>query len=86
LKSEMDKIIDISELIPDNENANKGSEFGNSLIEKSLRKFGAGGTTMVACEQMGRNARMVEIEPTYCQVIIDRMKKLFPIIEINKIG
>ena len=41
---------------------------------------------MVACEQMGRNARMVEIEPTYCQVIIDRMKKLFPIIEINKIG
>jgi len=38
----MEKIIDISELIPDNENANKGSEFGNSLIEKSLRKFGAG--------------------------------------------
>ena len=38
----MDKIIDISELIPDDENANKGSEFGNSLIEKSLRKFGAG--------------------------------------------
>ena len=38
----MDKIIDISELIPDDENANKGSEFGNSLIEKSLRQFGAG--------------------------------------------
>ena len=48
--------------------------------------LGGSGTTMVACEQMGRNARMVEIEPTYCQVIIDRMKKLFPIIEINKIG
>lgn len=38
----MEQIIDISELIPDDENANKGSEFGNALIEKSLRKFGAG--------------------------------------------
>jgi hypothetical protein len=32
----------ISDLIPDNKNFNKGSEFGNSLIEKSFRKFGAG--------------------------------------------
>lgn len=34
--------IKISDLTPDNKNYNKGSEFGNSLIEKSLRKFGAG--------------------------------------------
>ena len=32
----------ISDLIPDDKNFNKGSEFGNSLIEKSFRKFGAG--------------------------------------------
>ena len=32
----------ISELIQDDKNFNKGSEFGNSLIEKSFRKFGAG--------------------------------------------
>jgi hypothetical protein len=29
-------------LTPDDKNYNKGTEFGNSLIEKSLRKFGAG--------------------------------------------
>ena len=34
--------IKISDLTPDDKNYNKGSEFGNSLIEKSLRKFGAG--------------------------------------------
>lgn len=34
--------VKISDLTPDNKNYNKGSEFGNSLIEKSLRKFGAG--------------------------------------------
>lgn len=32
----------ISEPIPDDKNFNKGSEFGGSLISKSLQKFGAG--------------------------------------------
>ena len=32
----------ISELIPDDKNFNKGSEFGGALISKSLQKFGAG--------------------------------------------
>lgn len=34
--------LKLSDLTPDDKNYNKGSEFGNSLIEKSLRKFGAG--------------------------------------------
>lgn len=32
----------ISELIPDNLNANKGTEYGQHLMEKSFREFGAG--------------------------------------------
>jgi hypothetical protein len=36
------KNLKISELIPDDKNFNKGSEFGNQLIEKSFNKFGAG--------------------------------------------
>lgn len=32
----------IYDLIQDNKNFNKGSDFGNGLIEKSFRKFGAG--------------------------------------------
>ena len=38
----MGKTVKISQLIPDDKNFNKGSEYGNSLIEKSFRKFGAG--------------------------------------------
>jgi hypothetical protein len=34
--------IKLSDLTPDDKNYNKGTQFGNSLIEKSLRKFGAG--------------------------------------------
>ena len=38
--------------------------------------FGGSGTTMVACEQLGRLCRMIEIEPKYVAVILERMATL----------
>lgn len=38
--------------------------------------FGGSGTTLLACEQNGRTCWMVELDPRYCQVIIDRWEKL----------
>jgi len=38
--------------------------------------FGGSGTTMVAAHQIKRIAYLVENDPKYCQVIIDRMLKL----------
>ena len=37
----------LSDLIPDDKNFNQGNEFGNSLIEKSFRKFGAGRSILI---------------------------------------
>ena len=34
--------------------------------------FGGSGTTIIACEQLGRRCRMMELDPHYCDVIIDR--------------
>jgi len=48
--------------------------------------FGGSGTTMVACQQLNRKAYVVEYDPKYCQVIIDRMKKLDPTLEIKRNG
>jgi site-specific DNA-methyltransferase (adenine-specific) len=48
--------------------------------------FGGSGTTMVACEQTNRQARIVEFDPKYCQVIIDRMLKLDPSLTIKRNG
>ena len=48
--------------------------------------FGGSGTTMVACEQLGRKGRIVEFDPRYCQVIINRMNKLNPDLKIKKNG
>lgn len=48
--------------------------------------FLGSGTTMVASEQLDRTCYGMEIDPKYCQVIIDRMLKLDPTLEIKKNG
>lgn len=46
--------------------------------------FGGSGTTMVASEMLGRRAFLMDDDPRYCQVIIDRMRQLNPSITITK--
>ena len=53
------------------------------LVERAIRNssktrdtildpFGGSGTTMIACEKSGRQARLIELEPKYCDVIVRR--------------
>ena len=42
---------------------------------KVLDLFGGSGTTMIAAEQLGRKARLMELDPRYCDVIIERWEK-----------
>jgi DNA modification methylase len=62
-------------------------------IENSSKKgdividaFGGSGTTMVACEQLNRKARVIEFDPRYCQVIVDRMLKIDPSLKVKRNG
>ena len=41
-----------------------------------LDLFGGSGTTIIAAEQLGRKARVMELSPHYCDVIIARWEKL----------
>lgn len=41
-----------------------------------LDSFGGSGTTLIACEQSGRSARIIELDPCYCDVIIERWQNL----------
>jgi DNA modification methylase len=56
------------------------------LVERALRNsskgrdtifdpFGGSGTTLIACEKAGRQARLIELEPQYCDVIIRRWQQ-----------
>lgn len=53
------------------------------LVERAIRNssksrdtvldvFGGSGTTMIACEKAGRQARLIELEPRYCDVSVRR--------------
>ncbi len=56
------------------------------LVERALRNsskgrdtvldpFGGSGTTLIACEKTGRQARLIELEPKYCDVIVARWQE-----------
>lgn len=44
--------------------------------EKVLDLFGGSGSTLIACEKLGRQCYMMELEPMWCQVIINRWEAL----------
>ncbi len=56
------------------------------LVERAVRNssksrdtvldpFGGAGSTLIACERSGRQARLIELEPKYCDVIVRRFQE-----------
>lgn len=59
----------------------------NSMINDIVYdSFIGSGTTMVASHQLHRNCYGMDLNPKCCQMVVDRMKKLCPAIEIYKNG
>ena len=57
-----------------------------ALVERAIRNssksrdivldpFGGSGSTLIACEKTGRQARLVELDPKYCDVIVQRWQE-----------
>jgi len=61
---------------------NNSSANGDLVLDLFL----GSGSTMVAAQQLNRKCYGMELDPKYCQVIIDRMKKLDPSLEIKRNG
>ena len=68
---------------PDIHNATFPIEFVSHFIDNFTSQgklvfdnFGGLGITLIACEQTNRKCYMMEIDPFYCSVIIERWEKL----------
>jgi len=69
------KPISVPERAIKNHNANLIMDF-----------FSGSGSTMVASHQLKRKCYGMELDPKYCQVIVDRMLKLDPSLEVKRNG
>ena len=63
-----------------------GDIFNDFPFEVCFDGFLGSGSTMVAAHQLKRRCFGMELEPKYCQVIIDRMAKLDPSLKITRNG
>jgi site-specific DNA-methyltransferase (adenine-specific) len=55
-------------------------------IKLVLDAYLGSGSTMVAAHQLNRKCYGMELDPKYCQVIVDRMIKLDPSLEVKRNG
>ena len=58
----------------------------NPKAKSVLDLFLGSGSTMVAAHQLNRKCYGMELDPKYCQVIVDRMMKLDPSLLVTKNG
>jgi len=61
----------------------KNSSVASNLV---MELFTGSGSTMVAAHQLNRKCYGMELDPKYCQVIVDRMLKLDPTLEVKRNG
>ncbi len=55
--------------------AARAIEYSSQFGENVLDLFGGSGSTLIACEQLGRKAFLMEIDPLYCDVIVQRWEQ-----------
>ncbi|MCI0362452.1 MAG: site-specific DNA-methyltransferase [Phycisphaerales bacterium] len=55
--------------------AARAIQYSSKPGENVLDLFGGSGSTLIACEQQGRRAFLMEIDPLHCDVIVQRWEK-----------
>jgi DNA modification methylase len=55
--------------------ATRAIEYSSRRGENVLDLFGGSGSTLIAAEQTGRRAFLMELDPLYCDVIVQRYEQ-----------
>ena len=54
----------------------RAMQYSSRAGENVLDLFGGSGSTLIAAEQTGRKAFLMELDPPYCDVIVQRWENL----------
>ena len=65
------------------ENAIGHSSLAGAVV---LDSFGGSGSTLIASEKTGRKGRLIELDPKYCDVIIERWQNFTGKEAVNEAG
>ena len=57
------------------EHAARAMHYSSRPGENELHLFGGSGSTLNAAEQTARRASLMELDPLYCDVIVDRYQR-----------
>lgn len=66
------KLVKISEINFHEKPLSRCTIKGDNILDC----FGGSGSTLITCEQMSRNAYLIERDPIFCDVIVDRWESL----------
>ncbi|MCP4005308.1 MAG: site-specific DNA-methyltransferase, partial [bacterium] len=55
--------------------AERAMMYSSRKGERVLDLFGGSGSTLIAAQRMGRKAFLMEIDPSYCDVIVQRWQE-----------
>ncbi|MBL8821955.1 MAG: ParB N-terminal domain-containing protein [Planctomycetia bacterium] len=55
--------------------AARAIEYSSRAGENVLDLFGGSGSTLIACQQLGRKAYLMELDPLYCDIIVQRWEQ-----------
>src|SRR5262249_14129219 len=55
--------------------ARRAIEYSSRIGENVLDLFAGSGSTLIAAEQLGRRAFLMELDPLYCDVIVRRWEQ-----------
>jgi DNA modification methylase len=60
-------------------------QYSSRAGENVLDLFGGSGSTLIGAQQTGRKAYLMELDPLYCDVIVQRFEK-FTALKAERVG
>ena len=63
----------------------KAIKYSSKPGDLVLDPFAGSGSTLITCQALGRKCYTIELDPSYCDVIVDRFTSAYPDEKVKRI-